>query len=111
MAKQPILLTDQIVPPPALVRAELETLPAIIPTMASAPETIRLFLEHRTLQSAKPIGLNCRLDRDPAAAEAIHRSRREIQLRDSNWIDIRRASLHQKLPGRDPISRCLLEPQ
>jgi len=43
MAKQPILLTDQIVPPPALVRAGLETLPVIIPTMASAPEAIRLF--------------------------------------------------------------------
>ncbi len=30
MAKPPILLTDEIVPPPALVRAGLEALPAII---------------------------------------------------------------------------------
>jgi hypothetical protein len=30
MAQQPIILTDQIVPPPALVRASLETLPTII---------------------------------------------------------------------------------
>ena len=30
MAKQAILLTDKIVPPPALIRAVLEALPAII---------------------------------------------------------------------------------
>jgi hypothetical protein len=30
MAKQPIILSDEIIPPPALVRAGLETLPAII---------------------------------------------------------------------------------
>jgi len=30
MPKQPILLTDEIVPPPALVRAGLEALPVII---------------------------------------------------------------------------------
>jgi hypothetical protein len=30
MAKPPILLTEEIVPPPALVRAGLEALPAII---------------------------------------------------------------------------------
>ena len=30
MPKSPILLTDEIIPPPALVRAELEALPAII---------------------------------------------------------------------------------
>jgi hypothetical protein len=32
MPKSPILLTDEIVPPPALVRAGLEALPAIIRT-------------------------------------------------------------------------------
>ena len=32
MAMPPILLTDEIVPPPALVRAGLEALPAIIRT-------------------------------------------------------------------------------
>ena len=32
MAKQAILLTDEILPPPALVRAGLEALPAIIRT-------------------------------------------------------------------------------
>jgi hypothetical protein len=30
MAKQPIILSEEIIPPPALVRAGLETLPAII---------------------------------------------------------------------------------
>jgi hypothetical protein len=30
MPKQPILLTDEVVPPPALIRAGLEALPAII---------------------------------------------------------------------------------
>ncbi len=30
MAKQPIVLTDEITPPPALIRAGLEALPAII---------------------------------------------------------------------------------
>ena len=30
MAKEPIILSDQIIPPPALVRAGLESLPAII---------------------------------------------------------------------------------
>jgi len=29
MAQQPIILTDQIIPPPALVRAGLETLPTV----------------------------------------------------------------------------------
>jgi hypothetical protein len=30
MAKQPIVLTDEITPPPALIRAGLDALPAII---------------------------------------------------------------------------------
>jgi len=30
MAKEPIILSEQIIPPPALVRAGLESLPAII---------------------------------------------------------------------------------
>jgi hypothetical protein len=30
MAKPPIILSEEIIPPPALVRAGLETLPAII---------------------------------------------------------------------------------
>jgi hypothetical protein len=39
MASEPIILTDQIIPPPALVRAGLETLPAIIGApRASVPE-------------------------------------------------------------------------
>ena len=43
MPKQPILLTDEIVPPPALVRAGLEALPVIIRAQgepATAPEPV-----------------------------------------------------------------------
>jgi hypothetical protein len=37
-SKQPIILTDEIVPPPALIRAGLEALPAIIRALrANAP--------------------------------------------------------------------------
>jgi integrase/recombinase XerD len=46
MPKQPILLTDEIVPPPALVRAGLETLPAII--RAQGERSSRRFIEFFT---------------------------------------------------------------
>jgi hypothetical protein len=46
MAKQPIILTDQIIPPPALVRAGLETLPAII--RAQGERASRRFIEFFT---------------------------------------------------------------
>jgi hypothetical protein len=46
MAKQPIILTDQIVPPPALVRAGLETLPTII--RAQGKRASRRFIEFFT---------------------------------------------------------------
>jgi integrase/recombinase XerD len=46
MAKPPILLTDEIVPPPALVRAGLEALPAII--RAQGERTSRRFIEFFT---------------------------------------------------------------
>ena len=46
MAKPPILLTDEIVPPPALVRAGLEALPAII--RARGERASRRFIEFFT---------------------------------------------------------------
>jgi len=46
MAKQPIILTDQIVPPPALVRAGLEMLPAVI--AAQGERAGRRFIEFFT---------------------------------------------------------------
>src|SRR5256886_4510292 len=46
MAKQPIILTDQIVPPPALIRAGLETLPTII--RAQGERASRRFIEFFT---------------------------------------------------------------
>jgi len=46
MAKQPIRLTEEIVPPPALVRAGLETLPAII--RARGERASRRFIEFFT---------------------------------------------------------------
>src|SRR5438876_2213251 len=46
MAKQPIILSDQILPPPALVRAGLESLPAII--RAQGERAGRRFIEFFT---------------------------------------------------------------
>jgi integrase/recombinase XerD len=46
MPKPPILLTDKIVPPPALIRAGLEALPAII--RAQGERTSRRFIEFFT---------------------------------------------------------------
>jgi hypothetical protein len=46
MAKQSILLTDDIVPPPALVRAGLEALPIII--RAQGERASRRFIEFFT---------------------------------------------------------------
>ena len=46
MAKQPIILTDQIIPPPALVRAGLEMLPAEI--AAQGERAGRRFIEFFT---------------------------------------------------------------
>ena len=46
MAKEPIILSDQIIPPPALVRAGLETLPAII--RAQGERASRRFIEFFT---------------------------------------------------------------
>src|SRR5216684_5489072 len=46
MAKQPIILTDQIIPPPALVRAGLEMLPAAI--AAHGERAGRRFIEFFT---------------------------------------------------------------
>src|SRR5246127_5637976 len=46
MAKQAILLTDEIVPPPALVRAGLDTLPVII--RAQGERASRRFIEFFT---------------------------------------------------------------
>jgi hypothetical protein len=46
MAKQPIILSDQIIPPPALVRAGLEMLPAAI--TAQGERAGRRFIEFFT---------------------------------------------------------------
>src|SRR6516165_860524 len=46
MAKQPIILSDEIIPPPALVRVGLETLPAII--RAQGERAGRRFIEFFT---------------------------------------------------------------
>jgi hypothetical protein len=46
MAKTPIILTDQIIPPPALVRAGLEMLPAAI--AAYGERASRRFIEFFT---------------------------------------------------------------
>jgi integrase/recombinase XerD len=44
--KQPIILTDEIVPPPALIRAGLDTLPSII--RAQGERASRRFIEFFT---------------------------------------------------------------
>ena len=46
MRKQPIILTDEILPPPALVRAGLDALPAIIRTQGERAS--RRFIEFFT---------------------------------------------------------------
>jgi hypothetical protein len=46
MAKQPIILSEEIIPPPALMRAGLETLPAII--RAQGKRASRRFTEFFT---------------------------------------------------------------
>jgi site-specific recombinase XerD len=46
MAKQPIILSEEIIQPPALVRAGLETLPAII--RAQGERVSRRFIEFFT---------------------------------------------------------------
>ena len=46
MAKLPILLTDEITPPPALVRAGLEALPTVI--RAQGERARRRFIEFFT---------------------------------------------------------------
>src|SRR5215813_11729199 len=46
MAKQPIILSEEIIPPPVLVRAGLETLPAII--RAQGERAGRRFIEFFT---------------------------------------------------------------
>ena len=46
MAKQPIILSEEIIPPPALVRAGLESLPAII--RAQGERTSRRFIQFFT---------------------------------------------------------------
>jgi hypothetical protein len=46
MAKEPVILTDQIIPPPALVRAGLEMLPAAI--AAHGERAGRRFIEFFT---------------------------------------------------------------
>jgi hypothetical protein len=46
MAKQPIILSEEIIPPPALVRAGLEGLPAII--RAQGEHAGRRFIEFFT---------------------------------------------------------------
>jgi len=46
MARQPIILSEEIIPPPALVRAGLETLPAII--RAQGERAGRRFIEFFT---------------------------------------------------------------
>src|ERR1700746_2321077 len=46
MAKQPIILSEEIIPPPALVRAGLESLPAII--RAQGERAARRFIEFFT---------------------------------------------------------------
>jgi len=54
MAKQPIRLTQEIVPPPALARAGLETLPAII--RARGERASRRFIEFFTASIATATG-------------------------------------------------------
>jgi hypothetical protein len=49
MAKEPIILTDPIVPTPALMRAGMDALPAAI--LAHGERTSRRFIEFFTLAS------------------------------------------------------------
>src|SRR5216683_5833547 len=65
MAQQPIILTDQIVPPPALVRAGLETLPATIRnrnTRMAYARAVKRFFDwcedhHLGLEDIEPIAI------------------------------------------------------
>jgi hypothetical protein len=52
MAKQPIVLTDEITPPPALIRAGLDALPAII--RARGERASRRFIEFFTANIRNP---------------------------------------------------------
>jgi hypothetical protein len=52
MAKQAIILSEEIIPPPALVRAGLETLPAII--RAQGDRASRRFIEFFTADHPQP---------------------------------------------------------
>ena len=79
MPKPPILLTDEIVPPPALVRAGLEALPAII--RAQGERASRRFIEfftasirNRNTRMAYARGKALlRLVRRPSAQSGRHR--------------------------------------
>jgi hypothetical protein len=51
MPETPVLLTDEIVPPPALIRARLEALPAII--RAQAERTSRRHFSRSDFQKAQ----------------------------------------------------------
>jgi hypothetical protein len=86
MAKQPIILSEEIIPPPALVRAGLETLPAII--RAQGERAGRRFIEFFT---ATIRNRNTRM----AYARAVKRF--------FDWCD----DHHLKLEDIEPIYLCI----
>jgi hypothetical protein len=74
--KQPIILTDGIVPPPALIRAGTDALPSII--LARGERASRRFIEFFT---AKIPNRNTRM----AYARAVKRSSTGATSASSNW--------------------------
>jgi Phage integrase, N-terminal SAM-like domain len=81
VSKQPILLTDEIVPPPALIRAGLDALPSIV--RAQGERARRRFIEFFT---AKIRNRNTRM----AYARAVKRF--------FDWCDRRRLKLEEIEP-------------
>jgi hypothetical protein len=60
--KQPIILTDEIVPPPALIRAGLDALPAIVRTAPAA-----------NARAGGSFSSSPRTTREPAVHSVLHR--------------------------------------
>jgi hypothetical protein len=73
-SKQPIILTDEIVPPPALIRAGLDALPSII--RARGERANRRFIEFFT---ANVRNRNTRMAYARGATSASSGSRRSIR--------------------------------
>ena len=86
--KQPIILTDEIVPPPALIRAGLDALPSII--RAQGERTSRRFIEFFT---ANIRNRNTRM----AYARAVKQffdwcDKRELELNDIEALSVAASS-------------------